>query len=253
MGFRCVGLALFWVLSGCGAASLPARYPDRGLLVPADEHQVVVSVPAGLSDEVLPIDGAWRWGLGTGLAWEAPVMFAYAPVAPERPPFAVRLGIPGFGIRKDQAPQDDPRLPPEDRTRGVTVVRLGLAGWLPVSNAHVLVPTGHVDRVLIAGRDASKFDLRLTWLTAVGRSFSFAPAVRLSEGLADDFDGRPRTHRLMLGHVGWDGGVPCSLVAWHAASFVDLGIGAALGLDLNHPTLEEVEADVAINLEFHWD
>jgi hypothetical protein len=38
---------------GCGAASTPARYAERPLLTPDDEHTLVVVIPAGFSSNRL--------------------------------------------------------------------------------------------------------------------------------------------------------------------------------------------------------
>ena len=69
-------LGLFVV--ACGAGTMPARYHERPLLPPNDEHQFHLQVrAAGEADQVA--EGAWRFGLtddlydvtiGTEFRWD---------------------------------------------------------------------------------------------------------------------------------------------------------------------------------------
>jgi hypothetical protein len=248
---RALALTVAAVLVGCGAASTPARYAERPLLTPDDEHTLVVVIPAGFSSEVLPFDGGWRYGLSPNLSWEVPTMLAWGPggVA-SNPSFVLRGGISAFGVVKDEVPGDDPRASPKERTRGLTVLRAGVAGRFQLTPSQALVPVGNVDHTLQTGQDHTTVTLGLTWLSSAGRHFSFAPGVRLVERSMSVYE-EPRGRRVAFGHVGSDGGLPYALVSWHATRFVDLGIGGAVSWDPNHTS--EVEADAAVNVEFRWD
>ena len=51
-----------------------------------------------------------------------------------------------------------------------------------------------------------------------------------------------------MGHVGTDGGLPFSLLAFHAAKILDVGLGAALSWNLRDRT--EWDADAAVNRDW---
>jgi len=199
---RALALTVAAVLVGCGAASTPARYAERPLLTPDDEHTLVVVIPAGFSSEVLPFDGGWRYGLSPNLSWEVPTMLAWGPggVA-SNPSFVLRGGISAFGVVKDEVPGDDPRASPKERTRGLTVLRAGVAGRFQLTPSQALVPVGNVDHTLQTGQDHTTVTLGLTWLSSAGRHFSFAPGLRLVERSMSVYE-EPRGRRVAFGHAG---------------------------------------------------
>lgn len=241
------------VLAGCGVGTMPARYPERPLLVPDDEHQLTLAGPLGFGDTPATGEGGWRFGLGLGVNWEFPVVFAFAPVAPEDPPFVFRVGWGGITAREDEVGADDPRQPPRKRLWTGVPVRSGVAGRLPLAAEQSLVAAGTVERFVNPHRDSQGMVLALSWLWSPASAVSFAPAVRFTEGVDDPFEGR-RTRTLGLGGVGTDGSMPYALVAWHAASFLDVGLGGVLYVDLE-PGLQhaKVSADATFLVEFRWD
>jgi hypothetical protein len=241
------------VLAGCGVGTMPARYPERPLLVPDDEHQLSLAGPLGFGDTPATGEGGWRFGLGPGVNWEFPVVFAFAPVAPEDPPFVFRVGWGGITAREDEVGADDPRQPPRKRLWTGVPVRSGVAGRLPLAAEQSLVAAGTVERFVNPHRDSQGMVLALSWLWSPASAVSFAPAVRFTEGVDEPFEGR-RTRTLGLGGVGTDGSMPYALVAWHAASFLDVGLGGVLYVDLE-PGLQhaKVSADATFLVEFRWD
>lgn len=240
-------------LTGCGVGTMPARYPERPLVVPDDEHQLSLAGPLGFGDTPAMGEGGWRFGLGPGVNWELPGVFAFAPMAPEDPPFVLRFGWGGITAREDEVGADDPRQPPRKRLWTGALLRYGVAGRLPIAPRQRLVAAGTIERSVNPERDTQAMLLALSWLWSPDPAVSFAPAIRFTEGLDDPFEGR-RTRTLGLGGVGTDGSMPYALVAWHAASFFDVGLGGVFYVDFE-PGLQhaKVSADAKFLVEFRWD